>query len=372
MKKVGVVVIVFLLTLFGFLSYKWVKHRIEYAVTDAVFVKADIMSNVAFEISGRVVEVYKDMGDKVKKGEVLARVEPEDYRLNLENLQIRLSSLLAQKESLELQLKRSKGQIELGVSISGDTLKELKAKEDALTKQIQELEVQLQQTERDRQRMENLFKEGLIPKQRFEQIDTAYKSLHLRKKALEDSLREIRTVYSKAQREYERSELERIRTQELSKQVKALEEDIKALKTQIQQAQLNLERTELRSPVDGVVAKRFISVGDMVRAGQPAFSIIDQNSLYVEALLEETKLRGVKPGSKAYVMLDAYKGVVFEGVVEEISPASAATFALVPRDVSAGEFTKVVQRIPVKIRITKGDKSLLRVGMGGKVEIRRE
>ena len=62
----------------------------------------------------------------------------------------------------------------------------------------------------------------------------------------------------------------------------------------------------------------------------------------------------------------------FEGVVEEISPASAATFALVPRDISAGEFTKVVQRIPVKIRIKKGNLSLLRVGMGGRVEIKRE
>jgi membrane fusion protein (multidrug efflux system) len=91
----------------------------------------------------------------------------------------------------------------------------------------------------------------------------------------------------------------------------------------------------------------------------------------VEVLLEESKLKGVQKGCKAYVRLDAYPNKVFEGVVEEISPASAATFALVPRDVSAGEFTKVVQRIPVKIRLTKGDMSLLRVGMGGEVEIRR-
>ncbi len=372
MKKVGIGVILFLLMLFGFLSYRWIKHRMEYAITDAVFVRADTMSNVSFEVSGKVVEVYKDMGDRVKKGELLARLEPEDYRLHLESLQMKLNSLLAQKEALELQLKRSKAQIDLGVGMVGDTLRELKAKEDALIRQVQELEVQIQQIERDRQRAENLFKEGLIPKQRFEQIDTTYKSLQLRKKALEDSLRELRAVYSRTQREYEKTELERIKAQELSKQIEALEKDIGALETQIQQAKLNLERTELRSPIDGIVAKRFISVGDMVRVGQPAFSLIDPESFYVEALLEETKLRGVKPGSKAYVMLDAYKGVVFEGVVEEISTDSAATVDLLTRDVSAGEFTKVVQRIPVKIRITKGDKSLLRVGMGGKVEIRRE
>ncbi|MFN3263833.1 MAG: HlyD family efflux transporter periplasmic adaptor subunit, partial [Aquificaceae bacterium] len=241
-----------------------------------------------------------------------------------------------------------------------------------LRKQIQEMDVQLEQAKRDRDRLENLLKEGLIPKQKFEQADTSYRSLLMRKKALEDHLKELRAVYSKAQGEFERAQLDRLRVQELKKQVSSLEEEIKALRAQIQKAQLDLQRTELRSPVDGVVAKRFISVGDMVRPGQPAFSLVDDSSLFAEALLEETKLRGIKQGSKAYIRLDAYKGVVFEGVVEEISPASAATFALVPRDISAGEFTKVVQRIPVKIKITKGDMSLLRVGMGGRVEIRRE
>ena len=92
----------------------------------------------------------------------------------------------------------------------------------------------------------------------------------------------------------------------------------------------------------------------------------------MEVLLEETKLKGVRKGSKAYVRLDAYQGLVLEGEVEEISPASAATFALAPRDVSAGEFTKVVQRIPVKIKLKTEDKKLLRVGMGGRVEIKRQ
>ncbi len=372
MKRVGIVIILLLLVVFGFFSYRWVRHRMEYAITDAVFVKADSMSNISFEVSGRVVEVYKDMGDRVKKGEVLAKIEPKDYKLQLETLQGKLSSLVAQKESLELQLKRSQGQIDLGVGMTKETLSELKAREEALIRQIQEAQVQLQQVERDRSRMANLLRESLIPQQRFEQIDTQYKSLQLRKKALEDNLKELRAAYLKAQKEYERMELERMRTQEIKRQIDALEGEIRALEAQLEQARINLDRTELHSPVDGVVAKRFISPGDMVRAGQPAFSVIDENSLYVEALLEETKLKGIRVGSKAYIRLDAYKNKVFEGVVQEISPASAATFALVPRDVSAGEFTKVVQRIPVKIRITKGDIKLLRVGMGGSVEIKRE
>ncbi len=372
MKRLGIVLILLLLLVFGFLSYRWIRHRMEYAITDAVFVKADRMSNIAFEVSGRVLEVHKDMGDRVRKGEILARVEPEDYKLQLEAMQSKLSSLIAQKQALELQLKRSEGQVELAIGVSKDTLYEIKAKEQALIRQIEELEVQLEQAKRDRDRMENLLRQALIPRQRFEQADTAYKSLSLKKGALESQLKELQAVYSKAFGEYKRMELERIKPQELRSQVLALESEIRALEAQVQKAKLDLERTELRSPVDGIVAKRFISAGDLVKAGQPAFSIIDQSSLYVEALLEETRLRGIRRGSKAYIRLDAYKDVVLEGVVEEISPASAATFALVPRDVSAGEFTKVVQRIPVKVRITSGDTSLLRVGMGGRVEIKRE
>ncbi|MEJ2689793.1 MAG: HlyD family secretion protein, partial [Deltaproteobacteria bacterium] len=88
--------------------------------------------------------------------------------------------------------------------------------------------------------------------------------------------------------------------------------------------------------------------------------------------LEENKLSGVKAGSSVVLRVDAYPDKKFNGEVTEVMPASAATFALVPRDISAGEFTKVAQRIPVRIAITSGDLSLLRVGLGGEVEIKRQ
>ncbi|MDW8095686.1 MAG: efflux RND transporter periplasmic adaptor subunit [Aquificaceae bacterium] len=372
MKKLGAGLIVFLLILFGFLSYRWIKHRIEYAITDAVFIRSDRMVNLSFEVSGRVVEVYKDMGDKVEKGEVLARIEPEDYRLNLEAQKSRLESLIAQRDALKVQVERLEKQLSLRVGMSEDTLREISAREEALTKQVKELELQIEQTKRDRDRLENLLKEGLIPRQRFEQVDTHYQTLLLRKRALEDGLKEVRSNYSKAQKELRSSEVERLSLRELREKLRSVEEEIKVVEAQLKKTELDLKRTELLSPVRGVVAKRLVSAGDTVRAGQPVFSLIEEGSFYAEALLEETKLRGVKVGSNAYLTLDAYPDKVFEGEVEEISPASAGTFALVPRDVSAGEFTKVVQRIPVKIRLKKGEMGLLRVGMGGRVEIKRE
>lgn len=372
MKKAGIFILVCLLVVFSFFSYKWIKHRMEYAITDAVFVKSENLGNVAFEVSGRVVEVYKDLGDYVKKGEPLAKIEDTDYKLQVENLQARLRSLEAQKEALSLQIQKASSQTDLNVKAQQDTLKELQAKEKALLSQLEELEVRLNQVRKDRQRLENLLKEGLIPSQKFEQIDTEYKSLLKRRQALEENIEEIRAGYQKAQKSLQMAEAEILSVSELRKRLEALQSEIESVRRMLEKAQLDLERTILKSPLEGLIAKRFISVGDMVRSGQPAFSVVATNSLYVEALLEETKLKGVKVGSKAYFYPDAFPDKVFEGVVEEISPASAATFALMPRDISAGEFTKVVQRIPVKVRLLKGDLSLLRVGMGGRLEIKRE
>ncbi|MFN3870481.1 MAG: HlyD family efflux transporter periplasmic adaptor subunit [Aquificaceae bacterium] len=372
MKRLGVALIFILLFIFSFLSFRWIKHRMDYAISDAVFVKSDSMANLAFQVNGKVVEVYKDMGDRVKEGEPLAKLEDEDYKLMVKALEDRIKAIQEDAQALRVQREKLSKQLDYRVDALGDSIMELRERQRAMESQKQELKIQLQQVERDRERLKRLLEEGLIPKQRYEEIDTQYKSLLARLQSMEASIKEVNIAVLRAQKEYGIAKAEKLSLLELDRKIEAMEKQREELFSQLEKAKLDLERTSLYSPFDGLVAKRFVSVGDIVKAGQPAFSVIKDSSMYVEVLLEETKLRGVKVGSKAYIKLDAYPKKVFEGVVEEISPASAATFALVPRDVSAGEFTKVVQRIPVKIRITKGDISLLRVGMGGRVEIKRE
>lgn len=157
----------------------------------------------------------------------------------------------------------------------------------------------------------------------------------------------------------------------LASQIEALKYKEKALLKQKEEAILYYEYTKLKSPITGLIAKKFHSEGDVIAPGEPIYAVVDPESFYILVLLEETKLKGIKKGAYARIRLDAYPGKVWEGEVEEIFPASAATFALVPRDISAGEFTKLAQRIPVKIKITKGERGLLKVGLGGEVEIKR-
>jgi len=128
----------------------------------------------------------------------------------------------------------------------------------------------------------------------------------------------------------------------------------------------------LRSPLDGRVAKRFVTSGDMALAGKVMYSLVDPRDIYVLVLLEEGKLKGVETGAPVNIHIDAYPKQTFKGVVDAILPASAATFALIPRDISAGEFTKVAQRIPIRVKIAQGDTDLLRIGLGGEVEIERQ
>ncbi|MCS7284253.1 MAG: HlyD family secretion protein [Hydrogenobacter thermophilus] len=371
-RKVGLTIVISLMIVFSVIAFRWIKHRMEYAVTDAVFVKADQLSNVGFQkVSGRVIKLYKDLGDEVKKSEVIAEIDPTDYQLNLQNIRAKIESLEAQKEQLLTQLTRVSQELSVNYSMSDISAKEVKKREQALEKQLSQVQAQLELAQKDRERYKNLLERGVIPRRTFEEADTRYKVLKDQEESLLKSLEELRLSYKKSLENVSLSRIAFLKQKELKAQVEALEKEIESLKKQEELAQNYLSNTKLTAPFDGVVAKRYVSVGDVVSPGSPVYAIVKPDSMYVEVLLEESKLRGVQKGCKAYVRLDAYPNKVFEGVVEEISPASAATFALVPRDISAGEFTKVVQRIPVKIRIIKGDTSLLRVGMGGEVEIKR-
>ncbi|MGC8852181.1 MAG: HlyD family efflux transporter periplasmic adaptor subunit, partial [Hydrogenobacter sp.] len=358
---------------FAVLAYRWIKHRMEYAITDAVFVKADELSNVGFQkVSGKVIKLYKNMGDRVSKGEVIAQIDPTDYELNLQNIQAKIESLKAKKEQLEIQLKRVSEELVANYSISALSAGEVEKKRQSIESQLAQVQAQLELAKKDRDRYKNLLEKGVIPKRTYEDADTRYSVLKDQAESIRRSLEELNLSYKKSLEGMRLSRISFLKEKELRAQIEALDKEIESLKKQEELLKNYLENTKLTAPFDGIVAKKYVSVGDVVSPGMPVYAIVKPDSMYVEVLLEESRLKGVEKGCKAYIRLDAYPDKVFESVVEEISPASAATFALVPRDVSAGEFTKVVQRIPIKIRITKGDMSLLRVGMGGEAEIERK
>ncbi len=117
------------------------------------------------------------------------------------------------------------------------------------------------------------------------------------------------------------------------------------------QAALQLSYTQLVAPRDGVVSKKSVEVGQLVQPGQPLMSVVPLDDIWVVANLKETEIREIRPGRRAEIEVDSYPGRRFQGHVESLSPATGAKFSLLPPDNATGNFTKVVQRIPVRIRL---------------------
>lgn len=201
----------------------------------------------------------------------------------------------------------------------------------AITKgELGSVEARLKEAEANHNRLKNLFQTGAISQQQF---DTAIKN------------------YS---------------------DTKARDEAVKA---RYEQAALNLKYTQITAPSRGFIAKKSVEPGQLATPGVPLFGFVDAGERWVIANFKETEIAHIKVGSHVKIEVDAIPGKDFEGKVESLSAATGATFTLLPPDNATGNFTKVVQRVPVKIileNITEKDSELLRAGLSVIAKVRRE
>ncbi|WP_022852952.1 HlyD family secretion protein [Thermodesulfatator atlanticus] len=372
-QQIGLLVLIVLLVGLVVWLFLFIHHRMRYAVTNAVFVETDELSYVSFsQVAGKIIKVTKDEGEKVKKGETLAKLDDAPYRKALERLEAERKALFQKKEALSIDIARVSKDIELRKKQTKQKIAQLLAEKEALKSKRAALLAQISQLEKDQKRYQSLVARNLAPERQLEEIETKLKELLKQKEAISHNLKALEHGIRAAQENLALLDNQKKVIAEKEKELKALLAKVDAISAAVASAKLNLDYTSLRAPIAGVVAKRFHVPGDVVGPGEPVYAIVDPAKIYILVLLEETKLHGVEVGCPAKIKIDAYPDKDFEGEVTEILPATAAKFALVPRDVSAGEFTKVAQRVPVKIRITKGPIELLRVGLGGSVEIKRK
>jgi membrane fusion protein (multidrug efflux system) len=253
-----------------------------------------------------------------------------------------------------------------------DSVKAIREEMASLTASISALDADIAQLKRDRERFKELYQQKAVAKRRFEVIETKLKAKTQQKNALVQKEKARKAQLASSKRGVELAVADEKRVEETKAAIATLTEKIKALEAKLEDTRLNLQYCRLKSPLNGTVAKKYVSIGDVVAPGRPVYALVNPKDIYILVLLEETKLKGVVPGSPAKIKIDALPKEEYEGVVDKILPTSAAKFALVPRDISAGEFTKVVQRMQVKVKITKGDVSKLLIGMGGEIEIKRK
>ena len=137
------------------------------------------------------------------------------------------------------------------------------------------------------------------------------------------------------------------------------------LQTSLAKAQRDLDFTSVRAPVDGTFSNRLVNTGDFIQAGQRLGNVVPLNDVFIDANFKETQLKRIRPGQPVTISVDAYGHRKFAGTVDSISPAAGSVFTLLPPDNATGNFTKIVQRLPVRVRVPKdvASQNLLRAGM---------
>ena len=308
--------------------YYWTTGRFEVSTDDA-YVKAD-STIIARKVGGYLSEVLVRDNQPVKAGQVLAKIDDRDYVVTL--AQARADVAAAQ------------GEIE-NISATIDHQQAVIAQADST---VAVDKATLRFAEQDYARYKDLASRGAGTVQNAQQAtskrDAATATLARDEAALRAA--QVQTKILRAQLAQANAALE---------QKRAI----------AQQAELNLGYTTITAPVDGVVGNRTLRVGEFVQAGTDLMAIVPIEDVYIVANYKETQLTDVREGQPVAVEVDTFPGARFEGHVDSIAPASGQEFALLPPDNATGNFTKVVQRIPVKIVLDSQSEflGLLRAGM---------
>ena len=320
-------------------------------------------------MGGKVIYMQKDENEPVKKGELLAKIDPKDFLKTKEALLHKIEALQEKIEALKLKKRRVKKSLALQTDITKDKIVAAQKAIEAKSALLQAQKTYLQKLKKDEKRYKTLLAKKLIAKEHYENIHT--KRVALTKK-IEAMQKEIEALRVQKQEAIKRGEIAKNRQKEifeLAKIVASSQKKLQAIKSRLEAINLKLSYTKLYAPFDGVVAKKFFDAPKVIKKGTPVYAIVDPTKLYCEVLLSEKKLFGVKPGNLVTIKVDAIPDKTYEGIVESIAPTSAATFSLVPRDIASGEFTKLDQRFKVRIKLKNIEN--LRAGMGATVAIKR-
>jgi membrane fusion protein, multidrug efflux system len=297
--------------------------------TDDAYVKAD-STTIAPRISGYIAEVLVDDNQPVKAGQVLARIDPRD-------LQTALDQATADVANAQANINNIDAQIALQRSLIAQADATIAADRATLAYAKQEVD-----------RNHRLVNSGAVTVKSTQQSESEYQQ----KGAL---LRRDQAALVAAQQQSVVLETERTKAETQLRHNQAVR----------QQAALNLGYASITSPIDGTVGARSLRVGQYVQAGTQLMAVVPLQSVYVIANFKETQLTDLRNGQPAEIAIDSFPGVKLTGHVDGLAPASGLEFALLPPDNATGNFTKIVQRIPVKIVLDRDSalKGLLRPGM---------
>lgn len=409
-KKVLILVGVVCLGVGLYFGLQWLLFRWHYVSTDDAQVKGNLV-NLSAKVSGRIVQLRVEEGDRVQGSQVLVEIDPKDYLAA--QTQARASLEMARHDLAKAitQLSLTKERVMQGISTAEASLREaeesLKFAEDDAALQadrvnkdidraranlqsarakVLEARATLENAKKEFDRNHELFRQNFVAENARDTAQTAWQvaeskyqvSLENERDAvsqLEMAEANQRSIVLKkqsiriAEQVLERAKINLTLAQEEKRQISLQEKNIELLKAKVQEteaalqlADFRLEETKILSPISGVISKRLADQGQVVQVGQPLLIVNNPGEKWVVANVEETKVRRVHQGSKVIVEVDAFPGKDFDGQVEFIGSAASSEFALLPAENPSGNFIKVTHRLPVRVSV-KDPQNLLRPGM---------
>ena len=369
-KKIGTFVILGLIALFLYQGIRYFYYHSQNAVTDAAFIKSDRLATLSFNVSGNVISLLKKENETVKKGELLGIINPLELTTAKEELNHRIQSMEAQIQTLILQRHRLTPTLSLQTSIASKDMESASSEVTALKHQIKAAQERANKLALDERRYATMLKDRLIASSEYEAVHLQSVIAQEERSALEAKLSSLNSAQSKAKNAITMSTLNEKQIAELDQQILSMRGQKKALESSLEDLEHKVGYTRLYAPFDGVIAKKFVSAPNISQKGSPIYALTDPMALYVEVLLSEKELHGLKVGNKAVVHTDGVPNTSYNAHVESISATSASTFSLVPRDIASGEFTKLDQRFIVRLALENIHD--LRAGMGASVAIARD
>jgi membrane fusion protein (multidrug efflux system) len=384
----------------------WI-YTMTHVYTDDARVKGAMVS-ISPEVSGLVRNVHVDEGYEVKKGMVLVEIDQADYLTQLAQAEAACEAvqtqLLEAQRDLALQIQRQGSELarakalvdakksklseaETDLALERDKSKnsilEAEASYKAALSRLKEMEHGLKAAESNLDRAGKLFAEGIIATEQRDQAQVAYDQAAARYASAREGVEQAKARHAASIASERMVELQSRRVTTLRaeiqeteaayqltvanagveglkrERIKLLEAKLKEEEAKVATARLRLENTVIHSPIDGVVSRKRVELGEMVQRGQPILVVNDPRDVWVLTNVKETYIRDVHVGSSVDVWVDAYPSRIFRGTVESVGAAAISEFALFP---PTGNFTKVEQRIPVRITVDSAD-GLLKPGM---------
>ncbi|MGA7104222.1 MAG: HlyD family secretion protein [Candidatus Deferrimicrobiaceae bacterium] len=368
-KAMMLFIVAALMTAGSGLFYWW--YRQTHISTDDAFVEGRIHP-VSARIQGTVVEVLVEDNQPVKRGAPLLRIDPDPYAVRVAAADSAVSAATADLSAARSDITAATAEIQAArqdQAASQAQLAQARLGVEAARSRVTLAEAQLAQAVRDADRAENLFERQSISRERLEKAQTELAVSRARHDLAKEELRfaEAAIPTREALLSQKKAVLAQREASLAQRKARVGQQNAVLRQRESALAEANLFRryTEVVAPADGYVTRKGVEAGQVVSPGQPLLAVADLSDVWVLANYKETQIKKIHPGQPVTIRIDTFAGKKFRGRVESIMAGTGSAFSLFPPENATGNYVKVVQRVPVKIVLERGEdpEHVLRIGM---------